>query len=245
VAAGADPGGAWEGFGMSAAAARDEILLAFDVLKTPDATLSVAMNRRIVACNDAAERLFGYPAKELVGALFCDIVGMCHTNSQSACHLRCAALGNARRGRPTPDFEMSIVAHGGRVKWIHVTTLLARSASGHKRVVHLMRDVTALHQLDETRARSIAHTRQAAATPTAERMNLAALASAPLPPNQLTPRELDVLRLLACGLTTDEIAATFSISPVTARNHITKTMEKLGAATRLQAVVIASQTGLI
>jgi two-component system nitrate/nitrite response regulator NarL len=51
--------------------------------------------------------------------------------------------------------------------------------------------------------------------------------------------------LLACGLTTDAIAATFGISPVTARNHITKIMEKVGAATRLQAVVIASQAGLI
>jgi PAS domain S-box-containing protein len=242
MAAGTDTGGTWEGLGMSAAAARDEIVLAFDVLKTPDATLSVAMNRRIVACNDAAEGLLGYRAEELIGALFCDLIGRCHANGQDACRRRCAAIGNAERGRPTPDFEMSIVARAGVVKWVHVTTLLARSASGHKRVVHLMRDVTALHQLDETRARSIVHTGQATIVPASEHVDPAT----PFPhPHQLTPRELDVLRLLACGLTTDVIAATFGISPVTARNHITKIMEKLGAATRLQAVVIASQAGLI
>ena len=193
---------------MSAAAARDEIVLAFDVLKAPDATLSVAMNRRIVACNDAAEGLLGYRAEELIGALFCDIVGRCYANGQDACRRRCAAIGNAERGRPTPDFEMSIVARGGAVKWVHVTTLLARSATGHKRVVHLMRDVTALHQLDETRARSIVHAGQATTTPTSEHVDPAA----PFPhPHQLTPRELDVLRLLACGLATDAIAATFGI----------------------------------
>jgi PAS domain S-box-containing protein len=227
---------------MSAAAARDEIVLAFDVLKAPDAILSVAITRRIVACNDAAEGLLGYRAEELIGALFCDIVGRCHTNGQDACRRRCAAIGNAERGRPNPDFEMSIVARGGAVKWVHITTLLARSAAGHKRVVHLMRDVTALHQLDETRTRSLVHVRQTTIAPTPERVDSAP--AFPLP-HLLTPRELDVLRLLACGFTTDAIAATLGISPVTARNHITKIMEKLGAATRLQAVVIASQAGLI
>ena len=61
----------------------------------------------------------------------------------------------------------------------------------------------------------------------------------------LTPREREVLRLLACGLATDDIAKTLSISRLTARNHVNKVIEKLGVSSRLQAVVVASQRNLI
>src|SRR5579875_131602 len=62
---------------------------------------------------------------------------------------------------------------------------------------------------------------------------------------QLTPREHEVLRLLACGMATDEIAQKLSISRVTARNHVNKVIEKLGVSSRLQAVVVAAQRNLL
>jgi DNA-binding CsgD family transcriptional regulator len=61
----------------------------------------------------------------------------------------------------------------------------------------------------------------------------------------LTPREHEVLRLLVGGLGTGEIASTLGISRVTARNHVTNVMEKLGATSRLQAVLLASERGLV
>jgi DNA-binding CsgD family transcriptional regulator len=64
-------------------------------------------------------------------------------------------------------------------------------------------------------------------------------------PLQLTPRELEVLRLLATGMGTTQIAATLSISRITARNHVTNVMEKLGATSRVQAVALASQHGVL
>jgi DNA-binding CsgD family transcriptional regulator len=61
----------------------------------------------------------------------------------------------------------------------------------------------------------------------------------------LTQRELEVLRLLGAGSSTADIAGTLNITRVTARNHVNKVLDKLGANSRLQAVVIASQLRLI
>ena len=61
----------------------------------------------------------------------------------------------------------------------------------------------------------------------------------------LTPREADVLRLLAEGLSHDEIAARLNIGTETVRTHVRKATERLGASTRTQAVATALRLGLI
>jgi DNA-binding NarL/FixJ family response regulator len=61
----------------------------------------------------------------------------------------------------------------------------------------------------------------------------------------LTQRERDVLRLLADGLTNEEIGAQLFISPETVRTHIRKAMAKLEADTRTQAVATALRQSLI
>ena len=61
----------------------------------------------------------------------------------------------------------------------------------------------------------------------------------------LTARELDVLRLLADGLSHEEIGHRLSISSETVRTHVRKAAVRLGAATRTQAVATALRNGLI
>jgi DNA-binding NarL/FixJ family response regulator len=62
---------------------------------------------------------------------------------------------------------------------------------------------------------------------------------------KLTPRERDVLRLLADGHTNETIGKALFISPDTARTQLGVAMAKLGAATRTQAVAIALRESLI
>jgi DNA-binding CsgD family transcriptional regulator len=62
---------------------------------------------------------------------------------------------------------------------------------------------------------------------------------------KLTNRQLEILQALAEGMSTAQIAREFSLSPATVRNHIANLMAALGVHTRLQAVVVASQAGLI
>ena len=58
-------------------------------------------------------------------------------------------------------------------------------------------------------------------------------------PRNLSPREREVLGLLARGLTGEQIAERLVLSPETVRTHIRNAREKLGASTRVEAVTMA------
>ncbi len=60
----------------------------------------------------------------------------------------------------------------------------------------------------------------------------------------MSPRERQVLRLLARGKSVKSIGLVLEISPRTVNVHVASTVRKLGAENRLQAVVIAIRSGL-
>ena len=74
---------------------------------------------------------------------------------------------------------------------------------------------------------------------------LPAVPAADLLPGGLTRRQVEILRLLARGTTPRAIAFALGVSPVTVRNHIQTAMERLGAHSRLEAVMLASRTGIL
>ena len=65
------------------------------------------------------------------------------------------------------------------------------------------------------------------------------------PVEPLTPREIEVLRLLAAGLGNKEVAARLEISEHTAKFHVASIMGKLGASSRTEAVTLGIRQGLI
>lgn len=73
----------------------------------------------------------------------------------------------------------------------------------------------------------------AAATPTGDRLAV------------LTEREREVVRLVATGLSNDEIARELVISPLTAKTHVSRAITKLGVRDRVQLVILAFEDGLV
>ena len=212
---------------MGGAASQSENELVLDVLTLAEPAFAANGDHRIVAWNDAAERLFGIAADAVIGALCSDAL-------EARSGALCADCGACPEAARVSQMETYVAPHGRPERQARMTALMAHTTGGQTRIVHLLRAAPGLAP------------RQEASRPST-RPSAEPFASDPrLPrPILLTTREYEVLRLLGAGHSTDQIADELSITRVTARNHVNKVLDKLGASSRLQAVVIASQLRLI
>jgi DNA-binding NarL/FixJ family response regulator len=111
-------------------------------------------------------------------------------------------------------------------------------------VLHSFRDVTERRRVETFARRAMESLREIESLPEGEpEQDPDEPRPTPVPP--LSRREMQVLQLMAVGLSTRDIADHLGVSPITARNHITHVISKLGAGNRLQAVLYASRRRLI
>jgi DNA-binding NarL/FixJ family response regulator len=125
----------------------------------------------------------------------------------------------------------------------HVYDALAAGASGF-----LLKDVTAERLFDAVRVVAAGEALLAPAITRrliAEFARLRPRAPAPGTLAALTPRETDVLKLLAEGLSNPEIAERLHVGEETVKTHVSRILSKLGLRDRTQAVVMAYETGLV
>jgi DNA-binding NarL/FixJ family response regulator len=124
----------------------------------------------------------------------------------------------------------------------YVYNALRAGASGF-----LLKDVTAERLFDAVRVIAAGEALLAPAVTRRLISEFAALQPAPVsePVTGLTPRESDVLRLVAAGLSNKEIAGKLVVTEETVKTHVSRILAKLGLRDRTQAVVMAYETGLV
>jgi DNA-binding NarL/FixJ family response regulator len=126
----------------------------------------------------------------------------------------------------------------------HVYDALEAGASGF-----LLKDVTAERLFDAVRVVAAGDALLAPAVTrrlVAEFARLRVRRPTPRPElSTLTPRETEVLRLIAEGLSNPEIAARLVVGEETVKTHVSRVLAKLGLRDRTQAVVLAYESGLV
>jgi DNA-binding NarL/FixJ family response regulator len=148
--------------------------------------------------------------------------------------------------------QITAESHEPRTRILMLTTFdldeyvfeaLRAGASGF-----LLKDVPAPQLADSVRMIAVG---DALLAPTVTRRLIeqfvAAAPAAPSPPglDELTPRELEVFRLVAKGMSNAEIAAELFIGEATVKTHLTRVLMKLDLRDRVQAVVLAYETGIV
>ena len=220
-------------------------LVDFSLLsEAPYGAFAVDSSRTILFWNRSAERILGYVTEEVMGLRCCRVLrGLDEDRALTICAEGCPSRRYAR-GRQYPSVvHLTARCANGQDKPITITPLVVSRADGAGPVL-----VNLFHEWDENagavsmkgavRAATADETssghRTVSATETSIQEN-----------NPLTARELDVLRLMALDMETGEIAGELGLSYHTVRNYVRSAREKLQANSKLSAVLIAQQRGLL
>lgn len=208
-----------------------------------DGVFAVDAQQRIVYWSSAAERLLGPAASEVTGRLCYEVMAGEDYEGRAFCRRDCPTICAARQGRGVSAYDIRSQTQDGRDIWLNMTIIpIPRWLSGEPVAVHLFRDITQRRRNELLAQEILAAVRPLLNGGQEDREKT--IRPFPTPAPMLTAREREVLHLLARGSGTAQIAETFGIATGTVRNHVDRIMRKLGAHTRLEAVVRASEFGL-
>ena len=172
---------------------------------------------RIVCWNDGAEQLTGVPAAEAVGRPCWQVIAGYDDRGDLMCHQACSRARLVREGRCVSPAVLHARTATGRRR-LSFETITARSDDGPL-FLHVIHDAPA---------------------PTEDPV--------PVPagrPPQLTPRQREILSLLAEGNAVKTIAARLGLKETTVRNHVRLVLVALGAHSQLEAVARARGFGML
>ncbi len=215
------PRGRTEGSGLSGL---DKALA-----RAEDGVLGTGTDGRIVLWNRAAAKLLGYTAREVLGRASRDLLGGSDDSGNRVGDPGSHVRTLVKRGERLQSLDMRIQTKAGRPAWINLNTLVIPGGpTGSLLGIHVFRNVTASRKLMS----------RAQERPPGRR-------GAEVPEHALTRREIEILRLMSTGANTKAIAEQLNVSPATVRNHAQSILPKLGAHSRLEAVVYATRNRLL
>jgi PAS domain S-box-containing protein len=203
--------------------------------------------QRIVGWNAGAQKLLGYAEAEVLNQPCYQVIGG-RACGKSWCHAGCAVQRSMKRGIPLQTFDMQVSARDGQ-EILLSTSVFTLERKGRYFSIHLLRDMTHEEQTKEA-LEKILDTLQACGITDGNRESFSIHPlhpSSSQPPSvaRLTRREVEVLELLAEGLSTKGVAQRLGVSPFTVRSHVESILLKTGLHTQAQAVAYAYRSGLL
>ena len=189
---------------------------------------------RVVFWNRGAASVLGRRSEEALGRHCYEVLCGRDVFGNRLCYANCAIQAMARSQEPVSGFEVRVPAPGGGApRLLHVTILRVPGPRPDLfTLVHVVQPVD-----EAARAASPARVE-------APRL-LEALRPAGEDGPPLTPRETEVLQLVAAGLQNKEIAAKLDLSLATVRNHVHNALEKLNVHSKLEMVSMAFRRGWV
>jgi PAS domain S-box-containing protein len=201
--------------------------------RTGDAVFVVGPDYRIVYWDSEAESLTGLLSEEVVGKHCYEVVLGEREGGNPFCTYGCSVMRLAQAGRPVSSYDMRITTRTGQKRWVNVSNLSVDSDEGPY-LVHLLRDSQGTHETMEM-ARGLIQLSSKKDAPALDRKDVPVL----------TPRQLEVLRLLSEGKGAKEIGQELYLSQATVRNHIRSLLQALGAHSQLEALAKARELGIL
>lgn len=217
------------------------------IANTSDGVFAVDADQKIILWNPAAEKLLGFRADEVLGKSCSDLLGGRDPSGHLVCHKGCRTQVMARRGMPAPTYDLVTRTKDGREIWLNMTTVVVpANRKDLVTVVHIFRDVSRLKEVEQFVQQLLSHVARLSWPYELEPVPEPTPLNASLDhPQELTVREVEVLRLLALGTSTKAIAEKLCISPSTVKNHTQNILAKLKVHSRLEAVTLAFRYGLL
>ena len=204
---------------------------------TADAIFVVDPEDRLAHWDAGAESLTGFLTEEMVGKYCYEVLsGEGEDGTPFGVHTH-SAVRLAWAGRPYHGYDARVFTRSGGERWITVSSLAVETEEGPY-VICLMRDAQEVHetlQMARHLIRLSRHERPTEGGAGSERRDAPAL----------TPRQREVLGLLASGKTAGEIGRELFLSQATVRNHIRALLQALGAHSQLEALARAREAGLL
>jgi PAS domain S-box-containing protein len=204
---------------------------------TADAIFVVDPEDRLAHWDAGAESLTGFLAEEMVGKYCYEVLsGEGEDGTPFGVHTH-SAVRLAWAGRPYHGYDARVFTRSGGERWITVSSLAVETEEGPY-VICLMRDAQEVHetlQMARHLIRLSRHERPTEGGAGSERRDAPAL----------TPRQREVLGLLASGKSAGEIGRELFLSQATVRNHIRALLQALGAHSQLEALARAREAGLL
>lgn len=208
---------------------------------TADGAFVIDEDLRIVFWNNAAEAILGFDSEEVTGQFCYQLLLGYGEGRHLICKARCQVSKLALQSKPVPNYDIHVRSKQGNRHWLNMSVFTYRmvDTNGKKMIVHLFHDLN--HK--EIDGKVLTHL--------IEVLNrfhdIPYKSGTEMESHQvaLTPREREILALLANGHGTNAIAELLSISQNTVRNHIQHILQKFQVHTRLEAVTIAIKYDLI